>query len=122
MIEDPQTGALHPFDFEHIYKEIPELKKLEIKLDSYSFDPLMDSSNMNPENWASIAEVIEENYDNYDGFVVLHGSDTMAYTASALSFMFENLSKPIILTGSQLPIGKTIINKAVSDESPAVHE
>lgn len=106
MIEDPKTGALHPFDFEHIYKEIPELNKIDVKLDSYSFNPLMDSSNMNPENWVSIAEVIEDNYDNYDGFVVLHGSDTMAYTASALSFMFENLSKPVILTGSQLPIGK----------------
>lgn len=105
MKEDPKTGALQPFDFEHIFQEIPELKRFNIKLDAYSFNPLMDSSNMNPENWVKIAEVVEENYDNYDGFVILHGTDTMAYTASALSFMFENLGKPVILTGSQLPIG-----------------
>ncbi len=105
MVEDPETGALNPFDFEHIYNEIPELSKLKLDLKSYSFNPLMDSSNMNPQNWIKIAEVIEDYYDDYDGFVILHGSDTMAYTASALSFMFENLGKPVILTGSQLPVG-----------------
>ena len=105
MKVDSKTGALVPFNFEHIKKQVPELEKLSIDLSSFSFSPPIDSSDMNPEAWIKIASVIEDNYEKYDGFVVLHGSDTMAFTASALSFMFENLSKPIILTGSQLPIG-----------------
>jgi L-asparaginase len=105
MVEDSRTGALIPFDFHHTLKQVPELKKLNIQLDTFSFDPLIDSSNMNPSNWIRLAEVIKKNYRKYDGFVILHGSDTMAFTASALSFMLENLAKPVILTGSQLPIG-----------------
>jgi L-asparaginase len=105
MVEDSKTGALKPFDFHHTLKQVPELKKLNINLDTFSFDPLIDSSNMNPSNWIRLAEVIKKNYRSYDGFVILHGSDTMAFTASALSFMLENLAKPVILTGSQLPIG-----------------
>jgi len=105
MVEDEKSGALKPFDFHHILKQMPELKKFNIRLETFSFDPLIDSSNMNPSNWVRLAEVIKENYHIYDGFVVLHGSDTMAFTASALSFLLENLAKPVILTGSQLPIG-----------------
>jgi len=105
MTEDPETGVLKPFDFIHLSKQIPELNKFKYKLDVYSFKPLVDSSNMTPELWIKIAGLIENNYYRYDGFVVLHGSDTMAYTASALSFMLGNLKKPVILTGSQLPVG-----------------
>ncbi len=105
MVEDSETGSLKPFDFVHLSEQIPELKKFNYHFDTHSFEPPIDSSNMAPPVWIKLAELIEKNYDNYDGFVVLHGSDTMAYTASALSFMFENLNKPIILTGSQLPIG-----------------
>ena len=105
MMEDSKSGQLKPFDFEHLQKHLPELKRLNVRLDTFSFHPLIDSSNMNPSNWIRLAEVIHEKYRSYDGFVILHGSDTMAYTASALSFMFENLAKPVILTGSQLPIG-----------------
>lgn len=105
MIKDYETGALKAFDFNELLLNIPELKLLEHDIDTESFDRPIDSSNMNPQHWMQIAEMIEGVYDDYDGFVVLHGSDTMAYSASALSFMFENLSKPIILTGSQLPIG-----------------
>lgn len=105
MIEDAQSGALKTFNFDHLFNEIPELKKYNLRIASFSFDPLIDSSNMNPSNWIKIASTIKENYQAYDGFVILHGSDTMAYTASALSFMLENLAKPVILTGSQLPIG-----------------
>lgn len=105
MVHDPKSGALHPFNFDHLFQEIPELKEFNLNLDSFSFDPLMDSSSMSPDNWVKIAGLIEERYDDHDGFVVLHGTDTMPYTASALSFMFENLGKPVILTGSQLPIG-----------------
>ena len=105
MVEDSETGALNPFDFEHLTEQIPEIKKFGFQIESISFDPIIDSSNMHPEVWTHLAGLIEENYENYDGFVILHGSDTMAYTASALSFMLENLSKPVILTGSQLPIG-----------------
>jgi L-asparaginase len=105
MVEDLATNTLKPFDFVHLSEQIPELKKFNYRMDSHSFSPPIDSSNMTPAVWVQLAEMIEKNYDNYDGFVVLHGSDTMAYTASALSFMFENLSKPVILTGSQLPIG-----------------
>jgi len=105
MVNDPETGSLIPFDFDHILKQVPELKEFGYKLTSIAFDPLIDSSNLNPEVWVKIAELIKENYNNYDGFVVLHGTDTMSFTASALSFMLDNLQKPVILTGSQLPIG-----------------
>jgi len=105
MVKNSNTGALKAFNFDDLLKRIPELKLLSCNISTISFDDPIDSSNMNPKYWVQIAEIIEVNYDNYDGFVVLHGSDTMSYTASALSFMLENLAKPVILTGSQLPIG-----------------
>ena len=105
MIRDAGSGTLKPFDFGNLYTHFPVLRNFDYHLDFQSLDPLLDSSNMTPPFWVKLAEVIREKYDNYDGFVVLHGSDTMAYTASALSFMLENLNKPVILTGSQLPIG-----------------
>ena len=105
MMQDSKTGALVPFDFDNIYTHLPVLKNFGYQIDFYSFDPLIDSSNMDPNFWARLAEQIYVNYEQYDGFVVLHGSDTMAYTASALSFMLENLNKPVVLTGSQLPMG-----------------
>ncbi|MEE4176633.1 MAG: asparaginase [Bacteroides sp.] len=105
MVEDSATGTLNPFDFAHLTEQIPEIKKFKCQISSISFDPIIDSSNMTPEVWVRLAQLIEKHYEQYDGFVILHGSDTMAYTASALSFMLENLSKPVILTGSQLPIG-----------------
>ncbi len=105
MIKDPKTGVLKAFDFNNLLKKIPELKLLDCHIETISFKEPIDSSNMNPEYWVQIAEMIENNYEVFDGFVVLHGSDTMSYTASALSFMLENLAKPVILTGSQLPIG-----------------
>lgn len=106
MVNDPLTGALIPFDFKQIQQNVPELARLNYDLDVHSFDPILDSSNMDPEIWAELAGIITDTYANYDGFVILHGSDTMAYTASALSFMLKNLSKPVVLTGSQLPIGE----------------
>lgn len=105
MIVDPETNTLKPFDFDHFSKQIPEIKRFDFKIDSYSFKNPIDSSDMNPNTWNEIGDIIYKNYNNYDGFVVLHGSDTMSYSSSALSYMFENLSKPIIFTGSQLPIG-----------------
>ena len=105
MMHDPETDALKPFNFKALTQQMPELQKFNIKLSSISFDKPIDSSNMNPEIWIKLAEIIQSNYHLYHGFVILHGSDTMAFTASALSFMLQNLSKPIILTGSQLPIG-----------------
>lgn len=105
MIKDPLTGALHTINMDLLYQSIPVLKNFNYQIDSYSFDPLIDSSNMNPDFWIQLAKIIEDNYENYDGFVVLHGTDTMSYTASVLSFMLENLNKPVILTGSQLPLG-----------------
>ncbi|WP_375237841.1 asparaginase [Aurantibacter sp.] len=105
MIKDAETGALRAFDFDNLLLRIPELKLLECDIETISFKEPIDSSNMNPKFWVEIAEVIENNYTKFDGFVILHGSDTMSYTASALSFMLENLAKPVILTGSQLPIG-----------------
>ena len=105
MKEDPSIQALRPFDFSQILAEVPELRKFAYKIDSYTFDPLIDSSDVEPSNWRTLVQIIEDRYDEYDGFVVLHGTDTMAYSASALSFMIEGLSKPIIFTGSQLPIG-----------------
>lgn len=106
MINDPETGVLKPFDFEHLYNSVPELKQFDYKLEALSMDEPIDSSEMNPAIWARIATTIFDNYVNYDGFVVLHGSDTMAYTASALSFMLQGLQKPVVFTGSQLPIGQ----------------
>ncbi len=105
MIKDPSSGLLKPFNFNNLYQQIPALKLLDHQIDNFCFDPVIDSSDMSPRYWSEIANVIGENYEKYDGFVVLHGSDTMAYTASALSFMLENLNKPVILTGSQLPLG-----------------
>ncbi|MFD2542596.1 asparaginase [Lacinutrix gracilariae] len=105
MIKDSKTGALRAFDFSNLSKRIPELNLLDCDIQTISFEEPIDSSNMNLQYWAQIATIIEENYSKFDGFVVLHGSDTMSYTASALSFMLENLGKPVIFTGSQLPIG-----------------
>lgn len=105
MVKDAKTGSLHPFDMSKIYEALPVLKELPCELESYRCEPIIDSSNINPEYWINLVNIIEEYYDKFDGFVVLHGTDTMSYTASMLSFMFENLSKPIILTGSQLPLG-----------------
>ncbi len=105
MVMDPGTGALRPFDFDNLFDQLPTLKLFNYNIDNHCFDPLIDSSNMNPESWKKIVRVIEQKYEDYDGFVILHGSDTMAYTASALSFMLQNLNKPVILTGSQLPLG-----------------
>ncbi len=105
MMQDVRTGELKPFNFKALSKQIPELEKFDINLSSISFTKPIDSSNMHPRVWVELATIIKDNYNLYDGFVILHGSDTMAYTASALSFMLENLSKPVVLTGSQLPIG-----------------
>jgi L-asparaginase len=105
MVKDYESGMLKAFDFNSLLLSIPELNQLDCQIESVSFDMPIDSSNMNPDHWANIAELIEVNNSIYDGFVVLHGSDTMSYTASALSFMLENLVKPVIFTGSQLPIG-----------------
>jgi len=104
MMSDPVTKVLKPINFEQIMDNVPELEKLNCKIKVHSFDEIIDSSNMNPAIWSELAGLIEANYDAVDGFVILHGSDTMSFTASALSFMLENLSKPIIFTGSQLPI------------------
>ena len=106
MIENMETGALEPFNFSHLRSNVPEMKRLNFHVDTYIFDPLIDSSEISPVKWCEMVQVVKANYNNYDGFVILHGTDTMSYTASALSFMFENLTKPIIFTGSQLPIGK----------------
>ena len=105
MIENPETGALENFNFDQLQKQVPELKRFNYRIASYAFTPPIDSSDMEPAFWAKIVRIINYNYDHFDGFVILHGTDTMAYTASALSFMLENLAKPVILTGSQLPIG-----------------
>lgn len=105
MKEDPQVGALVPFDFSQILAEVPELAKFAYRIDSHTFDPLIDSSDVEPAMWVSLVQLIEDRYDDYDGFVILHGTDTMAYSASTLSFMIEGLTKPVIFTGSQLPIG-----------------
>jgi len=105
MIKDSETGVLSPFDFDQILDEVPELKRFGFNLSTISFSPIIDSSNLNPDVWVKLVKLIKENYNKYDGFVILHGTDTMAYSASALSFMLENLDKPVIFTGSQLPIG-----------------
>ena len=104
MVTDPKTGVLVPFNFDQITDNVPELKRLDYNFKVYSFDPLIDSSNMSPEIYKELVSLIQKNYEEYDGFVILHGSDTMSFTASALSFMIEDLDKPVILTGSQLPV------------------
>lgn len=105
MMQDPRSGELKPFNFKALTKQIPELEKFDIILSSISFPDPIDSSNMHPGVWIELATIIKDNYTRHDGFVILHGSDTMSYTASALSFMLEHIAKPVILTGSQLPIG-----------------
>ena len=106
MKEDPSDGTLKPFDFSSLREEVPELRKFGLDIDTYSFSPLIDSSDVEPSLWQSLATLIRERYDKYLGFVILHGTDTMAYSASALSFMLDNLDKPVIFTGSQLPVGQ----------------
>ncbi|MCK7540143.1 MAG: asparaginase domain-containing protein [Marinilabiliales bacterium] len=106
MVNDPVTGSLVPIDFRHISDQVPELRRFGFTaLRSVTFDPVIDSSDVSPDTWVRIAETIAEGYDRFDGFVVLHGTDTMAYSASALSFMLSGLEKPVIFTGAQLPIG-----------------
>ncbi len=105
MFEDPVKGSLKPIDFNKIMDHIPEIKGLGYHIEAVSFDSPIDSSDISTSTWTRLAEIIEENYTSFDGFVVLHGTDTMAYSASALSFMLENLDKPVIFTGAQLPIG-----------------
>ncbi|MBQ7443268.1 MAG: type I asparaginase [Bacteroidaceae bacterium] len=106
MHRNARSGALEPFDFELLLSRVPELQQLDTHIATHQFHPPIDSSNMTPAMWTDICRCIADNYDAYDGFVVLHGTDTMAYTASALSFMLGNLTKPVVLTGSQLPIGQ----------------
>jgi len=106
MGQNPDTGALEPLDFSQLVGNIPELASIPVAVDVHQFAEPIDSSDMNPQLWARLVEIIVAHYDNYDGFVILHGTDTMAFTASALSFMLENLTKPVILTGSQLPINR----------------
>ncbi len=105
MIKDSETRALRSFDFSELLHHIPELKQLDCEIETTSFEDPIDSSDMDLSHWRVLGDIINSNYNNYHGFVVLHGSDTMSYTGSALSFMFENLTKPVVLTGSQLPIG-----------------
>ncbi len=105
MTKDPLTGALRPMDFAKLKEYLPELDLLGVRVDSIPFEPFVDSSDVHPDSWERIARIIYEHYEQYDGFVVLHGTDTMAYTASAVSFMFDNLMKPVIFTGAQLPVG-----------------
>ncbi len=106
MRRNSLTGALEPFDFEHLISCVPELEQLQTKIDFCQFNPPIDSSDMSPALWTELVHIISRHYDEVDGFVILHGTDTMAFTASALSFMLQNLTKPVILTGSQLPIGQ----------------
>ena len=106
MVENFETGSLEPFNFIHLESNVPEIKRLNFKVEVKLFDPPLDSSEISPQKWVEMVRLVEENYSKYDGFVILHGTDTMSYTASALSFMLENLNKPVILTGSQLPVGK----------------
>jgi L-asparaginase len=105
MIKDPETGELRSFDFNHLHKHVPEIHRLHVELATFSFEQPVDSSEMDPLKWQQMAQTIRDNYELYDGFVILHGSDTMAFSASALSFMLQGLRKPVIFTGSQLPIG-----------------
>ena len=101
MDRNPQTGALEPLDFNNLVANMPEMEQIGTAIDVYQFDKPIDSSDMRPETWAKLVRIIDSRYEQYDGFVILHGTDTMAYTASALSFMLENLTKPVVLTGSQ---------------------
>ncbi|MDL2231579.1 asparaginase, partial [Porphyromonadaceae bacterium OttesenSCG-928-L07] len=105
MINNPDTGVLCPFNFDQIARTVPEIKEFDFHIDSYTLPEIIDSSNLKPQLWVDLCHIITENYDKYDGFVILHGTDTMAYSASALSFMLDNLNKPVVFTGSQLPIG-----------------
>jgi L-asparaginase len=105
MAQHPEDGSLSPVKFDQLYEEIPQLLKFGYEISSISFDPALDSSNVTPEIWNKLAGIIFESYAQFDGFVILHGTDTMSYTASALSFMLEDLGKPVVLTGAQLPIG-----------------
>ena len=105
MVRNAKTGALHPADIQTFKDFVPELFASEVQVDILPFDPLIDSSDVNPENWARMAHAVFDHYNDYDGFVILHGTDTMSYSGSALSFMLENLGKPVVLTGSQLPVG-----------------
>jgi L-asparaginase len=105
MINDPETGQLKSFDFAHVHTHVPEIHRLNVSLTSISFEVPIDSSEMDHLGWMRMAQMVSDNYDNYEGFVILHGSDTMAFSASALSFMLQGLKKPVIFTGSQLPIG-----------------
>lgn len=105
MINNPESQTLIPVDFDEISNQLPELRRFECMIETYTFNPTIDSSNVNPEFWSKLAELIRDKYSQFDGFVILHGTDTMSFTASALSFMLGNLDKPVILTGSQLPIG-----------------
>ena len=105
MIQNPETGALENFNFDQLLQQVPEIKQFNLDIFAYAFEPPIDSSDMDPSLWAELVRIIYSNYERYDGFVILHGTDTMAFTASALSFMLEGLMKPVILTGSQLPIG-----------------
>jgi L-asparaginase len=134
MVKNPRTGSLSPIDFDELYKLLPVLENYNYNINHISFDPLVDSSDMKPDFWLRIAGMIAEHYEKYDGFVVLHGSDTMAYSASVLSFLLENLNKPVVFTGSQLPLGvirtdgrENFINAieiaaAQIDETPVVPE
>jgi len=134
MIRDKESGALSPFDFGQLYDQMPSLRSFDFSIDCFSFDPIVDSSDVNPDTWVKLARMIEENYEKYEGFVVLHGSDTMAHSASALSFMLENLNKPVVFTGSQLPLGVVRtdgrenlvaaieIASALEDDTPIVPE
>ena len=106
MIENPETGALESFSFEHLQSHVPELKRFDFDIDIHTFEKPVDSSDMAPKDWEELGKIIKSNYEKYDGFVVLHGTDTMVFTASALSFLLPNLTKPVIFTGSQLPIGQ----------------
>lgn len=105
MVKDSVSGALKPFDMYRIYEVLPVLKKINCNIETFQCDPIIDSSDMNADKWLLFASLIRDNYEKYDGFVILHGTDTMSYTASALSFLLNNLGKPVIITGSQLPLG-----------------
>ena len=104
MIENPETGALEAFNFDQLQENVPELKRFNYRISSYQFNPPIDSSDMEPSLWAKLVKIIAYNYDNFDGFVILHGTDTMAYTAAALSYLIQDSVKPIVLTGSQKPM------------------
>ena len=105
MVQNEETGAHEPLDFQHLASHVPELSQIHVTVDTLQVEKPIDSSNMNPEHWCEMAKIVADNYEKYDGFVILHGTDTMAYSATALSFILENLNKPVIFTGSQLPIG-----------------